>query len=56
MPLHELQSLARHARERTLDDHTGEVRARQLLQYVEEARTAGLAPREFSPVRTEVVQ
>jgi len=56
MPLHELQSLARHARERTLDDHTGEVRARRLLQYVEEARTAGLAPREFSPVRTEVVQ
>jgi spore maturation protein CgeB len=35
----ELRALAVHARERTLDDHTGQVRARQLLQYVEEART-----------------
>jgi spore maturation protein CgeB len=56
MPADELQSLARHARERTLDDHTGEVRARQLLQYLEEARIAGHAAREFSPIRTEVAQ
>jgi len=34
----ELRALALHARERTLDDHTGQVRARQLLQYLEEAR------------------
>lgn len=34
----ELQELARHARQRTLDDHTGQVRARQLLAYLEEAR------------------
>jgi spore maturation protein CgeB len=38
----ELQALAQHARERTLDDHTGTVRARQLLEYLEEAR-AGAA-------------
>ncbi len=36
----DLQALAGHARERTLDDHTGAVRARQLLQYFEEARSA----------------
>jgi spore maturation protein CgeB len=36
----ELRALAAHARERTLDDHTGHVRARQLLQYLEEARPA----------------
>jgi spore maturation protein CgeB len=35
----ELRALAAHARERTLDDHTGQVRARQLLQYLEEARS-----------------
>jgi spore maturation protein CgeB len=43
LPDAELQALAAHARERTLDDHTGQVRARQLLQHLEEARTAGLA-------------
>jgi len=36
----ELRALGAHARERTLDDHTGQVRARQLLQYLEEARAA----------------
>jgi spore maturation protein CgeB len=36
----ELRALAAHARERTLDDHTGKVRARQLLQYLEEARAS----------------
>lgn len=40
MPGSELRALAAHARERTLDDHTGQVRARQLLQYLEEAHTA----------------
>jgi spore maturation protein CgeB len=37
---HELHSLAARARQRTLDDHTGCVRARQLLLYLEEARAA----------------
>jgi spore maturation protein CgeB len=36
----ELQSLAAHARRRTLDDHTGQVRARQLLEYLAQACTA----------------
>lgn len=39
----ELSALAAHARERTLDDHTGRVRAGQLLQYVEEARATLVA-------------
>jgi len=33
----ELRALAAHARQRTLNDHTGQVRARQLLQYFEDA-------------------
>ena len=33
----ELRALGEHARQRTLDDHTGSARARQLLQYFEEA-------------------
>lgn len=45
MPDAELLALARHARQRTLDDHTGSVRARQLLDYLEEAR-AGAAKKE----------
>jgi spore maturation protein CgeB len=36
-PDNELQSMAARARQRTLDEHTGNVRARQLLQYIEEA-------------------
>jgi len=43
LPDAELLALAAHARERTLDDHTGQVRARELLQHLEEARTTGLA-------------
>lgn len=39
----ELRTLAAHARERTLDDHTGQVRARQLLRYFEEARSPASA-------------
>jgi spore maturation protein CgeB len=38
-PDSELQSMAARARHRTLDEHTGNVRARQLLQYIEEARS-----------------
>ncbi len=38
MPDAELQSMASRARQRTLDEHTGMVRARQLLSYLEEAR------------------
>jgi spore maturation protein CgeB len=52
----ELQALARHARQRTLDDHTGDVRARQLLDYLEEVRSAGSEPREHSRATNEVVQ
>jgi spore maturation protein CgeB len=39
----ELQSLAARARQRTLDEHTGSVRARQLLQYIEQARSGANA-------------
>lgn len=39
MPDAELQSMAALARQRTLDEHTGMVRARQLLGYLEEARS-----------------
>jgi spore maturation protein CgeB len=41
----ELQSLAAHARQRTLDDHTGQVRARQLLEYFDQARVTTSALR-----------
>lgn len=40
-----LLSMAAHARQRTLEEHTGNARARQLLQYMEEAR--------ISPARME---
>jgi spore maturation protein CgeB len=43
MPDDELRALASHARQRTLDDHTGQVRARQLLAYFEEARSRATA-------------
>jgi spore maturation protein CgeB len=46
----ELCSLAQHARERTLDDHTGKVRAQQLLEYFEEAR-AGAELKESEAAR-----
>ena len=39
LPEPELQATAQRARERTLAQHTGAVRARQLLQYFEEARS-----------------
>jgi spore maturation protein CgeB len=37
MPDSDLRAMAACARQRTLDEHTGNVRARQLLQYLEEA-------------------
>jgi spore maturation protein CgeB len=36
----ELEKVARRSRERTLDEHTGERRAHELLRYLEEARWA----------------
>lgn len=39
----ELQSMAARARQRTLDEHTGAVRARQFLQYIEEAHSGANA-------------
>jgi len=41
-----LQAMADHARERTLAEHTGMVRAKQLLAYLEEARNHGAAMAE----------
>jgi spore maturation protein CgeB len=52
----DLQKMALHARERTLHEHTGEVRARQLLGYIEEAFSSAPGQREPSALRTEVVQ
>jgi len=52
----DLRRLARRARQRTLDDHTGQVRAMQLLQYLEEARSSGSGTRELSTARSEAVQ
>lgn len=40
LPDVELEKMAARARERTLDQHTGMVRAGQLLAYLEEARSA----------------
>jgi len=56
MPDSELQELARHARERTLDDHTGQIRARQMLEYFEEASSASTGSREISIFGSEAVQ
>jgi spore maturation protein CgeB len=44
MPDSQLQSMASRARQRTLDEHTGTVRARQLLNYLEEARSSTTVP------------
>jgi hypothetical protein len=43
--------MALRARQRTLDEHTGMVRARQLLGYLEEARSGANAS-----IQTEVAQ
>jgi len=50
-PNSDLQSMARHARQRTLDEHTGKVRAGQLLKYLEEAFSV-----KNESVQTEVAQ
>jgi len=47
----ELQSMAARSRQRTLDEHTGLVRARQLLQYMEAARSGAGAS-----IKKEVAQ
>jgi spore maturation protein CgeB len=39
LPDAELAAIAARARRRTLEEHTGQVRARQLLEYLEEARS-----------------
>lgn len=52
----ELRELARHARQRTLDDHTGRVRAMQLLQHLEEASSVCSGTGEVSTVRSEALQ
>jgi spore maturation protein CgeB len=46
----ELQSMADRARQRTLDEHSGKVRAHQLLQYIEEARSGANASMNKSPI------
>lgn len=46
----ELAQMAQHARERTLEEHSGAVRAKQLLQYFEEARSASPSDLETSEV------
>jgi spore maturation protein CgeB len=43
LPDEELQAMAARARQRTLDEHTGAVRARQLIGYLEEARAGSAA-------------
>jgi spore maturation protein CgeB len=43
LPDEELQAMAARAQQRTLDEHTGAVRARQLVGYIEEARTGSAA-------------
>jgi len=42
-----LRSMAAHARQRTLDEHTGMVRAQQLIQYLEQARRGSSAATEL---------
>jgi spore maturation protein CgeB len=49
LPGEHLRSMASHARQRTLDEHTGAVRARELLQYFEEAMSVS------SPIATSEV-
>ncbi|MFL6386408.1 MAG: glycosyltransferase [Terriglobales bacterium] len=46
----ELQSMADCARQRTLDEHSGKVRAQQLLQYIEEARSGTNTSMNKSPI------
>jgi len=52
----DLAQLASRARQRTLDEHTGIVRARQLLQYLEEARQVSSNSRAIPVMATEARQ
>lgn len=52
----DLQKMASRARERTLHEHTGDIRARQLLGHIEEAFSSAPGQRESSALRTEAVQ
>ncbi|HEY2497692.1 MAG TPA: glycosyltransferase [Candidatus Angelobacter sp.] len=51
MPQGELRAMAAQARQRTLDEHTGMVRARQLIGYLEEAHS-----RTSASMKKEVVR
>jgi len=51
LPADELQVMGSRARQRTLDEHTGDVRARQLIGNLEEARAGSVAS-----MRKEVAQ
>ena len=52
----DLSALAARARQRTLEEHTGSVRARQLLQYFEEARQVSSDARAITTMTTEARQ
>jgi spore maturation protein CgeB len=56
LPDAELQSMASRARQRTLDEHTGMVRAQQLLSYFEEARTVIDESSTKIPMQKEVAR
>jgi spore maturation protein CgeB len=49
MPGPVLQSMAAQARQRTLEEHTGSVRARELLRYMQEARNPSSMREARSP-------
>lgn len=51
MPDRALQAMAANARRRTLEEHTGLVRARQLIEYMEEAGSPSFARAEKVVVR-----
>jgi spore maturation protein CgeB len=55
-PDDKLQSMAARARQRTLDEHRGDVRARQLLQYIDEARSGAKVSIANASMKKEVVQ
>ncbi len=47
MPEEELRDTGRRARERTLDEHTGEHRAKQLIRYCEQAASGTGIPQQW---------
>lgn len=49
----DLRSMGERARERTLDEHTGEHRARELLRYCEEAWSRASRGAFCQPAQTE---